>query len=241
MKYYDIIFTVIASRGEIYDLLINNYWYNFIEFLNNNKHTYNIKIIMMFGKDTKLEGIKINKENIFISQYEDSLIPGIFEKTIDCFKYIEQNFTYKHIIRSNLSSFYIIDNLIKIHKLLDVEKIYAGRLGIHENIIFCSGCGFWISKDYVNILINNFSNIEKNKYPDDVIIAKILKKYNKIKLQRFDIIHNSKINDNEKKILIDNLINNNIFHIRIKNKDRKIDIDYMNYFTNYLYNNTKKI
>ena len=55
-------------------------------------------------------------------------------------------------------------------------------------------------------------------------------------LPRFNITDNKSIKNNQKQILLQNIIKNNNYHIRIKNtKNRMIDIDYIKYFTNQLY------
>jgi len=53
----------------------------------------------------------------------DNLIPGILRKTIMAFEYINNN--YKHIVRTNLSSFLIIDNLLESSNELRNDNLIA--------------------------------------------------------------------------------------------------------------------
>ena len=189
MNHYNLVMIVIASRGNIYDKIIDIYWKKFINYIE--KNNLNLKVFLLYG-NCNLDDIDIKKENILqFNDITDSLIPGILEKTIEAFKYINNNFSYKHILRTNISSFFIIDNLIKINNILNKEKIYAGVIGNHPPLktLFCSGAGFWISKDICNFIIENEKNIDF-KIIDDVSIGNFLYKKNMklTKLNRFDIL-----------------------------------------------------
>ena len=148
---YDVIMTVIASRGKIYDQFIEEYWVPLIRFVRKNHPS--VHILMIFGKDDTITGLSLNNENIFYGTKPDSLIPGIYDKTLECFEHIEASYHYKHILRTNLSSFFIIDQLLKHSQLLGDSNIYAGVIGIHLKISFCSGAGIWMSSDIVKQLI----------------------------------------------------------------------------------------
>ena len=75
----------------------------------------------------------------------------IIEKTLVGIAYFLENFKSEFILRTNLSSFYSITNLLKLVDSLKSERVYAGFLGEHqfneELISFCSGSGFLLSKD----------------------------------------------------------------------------------------------
>jgi len=229
---YDIIMTVIASRGEIYDQLIIEYWIPMIRFVNS--HYPSIHIIMMFGKDDTTSGLTLKDKNIFYGTKPDSLVPGIYDKTLECFKHIESSFQYKHILRTNVSSFFIIDHLLKYSKSLSNSNIYAGFIGIHLNMSFCSGSGFWLSPDIVKQLIYNQHHEDRNTFPDDVAISRILKNVPRTKLPRFDLVYDIDIRDKYK--LLKDIIHKGMYHIRIKNsKNRQLDIDYVKSFTKILY------
>lgn len=233
---YDIILLVIASRSNIYDKLMQIYWKPLIKHLKENN--YKIKIFLIFGNNNKLNELKISSEDIIITDTSESVIPGILIKTLNSYRYIEENYSYKHILRTNLSSFFIIDNLIKISKNLPNENAYAAVIGKYrnnKNILFGSGAGFWLSRDYVLFVLNNKKNLNFNLI-DDVAIGNLMKNKKIISLPRYDLDKN--INFENKKDLLNNIISNNHYHIRIKNpKNRLIDLDYFKTFTKILYNN----
>lgn len=234
----DIIIIVIASRGKTYDNFINHYWKNIIEYVNNNHN--NIKIYLIFGNDLNMDGILVDKDDIIISNSKESWIPGILEKTIFSLEYIDKNYDYKHIFRTNLSSFLIINNLIKMSDKLDNKELYGGVVGLHENTNYVSGAGIWLSKDYVRYIINNKNKINYNEI-DDVAIG-LLMKNKKITdgINRYDIKEGEIIDKKSfSKIIKDH------YHIRVKidrqeNKSSNDDIEYMKKMTNYIYSEKEK-
>jgi len=233
----DLVILVIASRGKIYDSLVENYWKYFIDYVNN-KHK-NIKIYLLYG-NCNINNISVNKNNILhFKDIKETLIPGILLKTIKGFQYIDNNYDYKFVLRTNLSSFFIIDNLVKLYNNLSENMLYSGVIGNFKNKSkFCSGAAFFLSKDVIKYIILNKHKLRYNII-DDVSIGMLLSTNKSIKfkpLPRFNITDNKSIKNNQKQILLQNIIKNNHYHIRIKNpKNRLIDLDYMKYFTNHLY------
>jgi hypothetical protein len=236
MKYKAIIL-VIASRSYIYDKIINSYWRKICDFVKE-KHNYEIKILLLFGNSIT-DDLNINSENILKFNRDESLIPGILQKTVDAFEYINKKYSYNVIFRTNISSFIILDNFLNLidNFNFDTNKhIYNGVLGRYSDsdIIFCSGAGFFISYTTAQYIINNKNNIDYTLI-DDVAIGKLLFKIKKCKIPRFDIINNI---DNPNKIeLLYNIIKNNHYHIRIKNvNNRLLDVKYLSEFSSLLYN-----
>lgn len=225
-SYYDLIILIIASRSTIYDQLIKIYWLPFIDYIENN--SYKIKVIFMFGNNVKLSDLNIKKENLIISNYPENLIPGITLKTINCFNIVNNNYKYKHILRTNLSSFFLLDNLIEQSIKLPSTDVYAAVIGHAKNIDFGSGAGYWLSKDNIEFILNNKNKININLADDDVCIGEILQNKKKIHLTRYDIDKDKNIDD--KLNLLEEIRNKNFYHIRIKNINRNLDIEYFKEF-----------
>jgi len=233
-KYYQIILVVISSRSSIYDEMIKVYWNKYISYLKKNK--INIKIIMLYGKNQNPSELNIDQDNIFESISSDSLVPGIINKTIECLRFINENYNYKHIIRTNLSSFFITENMLKISEVLEIENLYGG-IGFIKNGVQCiSGAGIWLSNSSSRFLVNNYEYNIKNSDPDDVLIGRIFNLSNNVKIEnnlfkRKDFINNiySFKNDLKDYVLYEH------YHIRIKNINRNIDIKYMKELTKLLY------
>ena len=231
---YDIIIIIIASRSIVYDELIRKYWIPFLNYINNKN--IKINIFFMFGNNTPYTDLNIPKENIYISNIEESYAPGILVKTIETMNFVNKNFVYKHILRTNLSSFFILENLVKTSYLLPDTNLYAGVIGNHNNILFASGAGYWMSKDIVEQILANINNIDYTLI-DDVAIGKLLSSIQITHLPRYDLDKNISYNDEEKSSILNEIIANNHYHIRIKNTNKNIDIDIMTFYTLKLYKN----
>lgn len=113
------------------------------------------------------------EKNLLKVKDKESLVPGIFIKTIRAFKWILSHESLKdcnYIVRTNLSSFWIFDRLLK-----KLPRIVPPNYVLAEKIFdyFPSGCGMVLSKQVVESLctINYHKNVVNN-CPDDVLIGK---------------------------------------------------------------------
>jgi hypothetical protein len=222
-----IIILVIASRSKYYDEFMKIYWMKLIKYIEENN--IDIKLYFIIGKNQNFDDLNIDKKYIFQSSYNDSLIPGIICKTLESMEKL-RNTDFDYIFRTNLSSFIIINKLIEIGNNLP-DNVYAGCIGKAKKIIFCSGSGFWLSKKYVNLLLDNKDKL-KIDLLDDLVIGKFFSKIKKTKLNRYDLI------DNKNKTTKVNFLLRKIkpnFHIRIKNKNRDLDILYFKVLTKIFY------
>ena len=246
-KYYELIMLVIANYTEAnsYNKFVDEYWYYFIEYIK--KNNYNIKVFLLFGGE-KPENIPIHDEDIIISNTKESFIPGILEKSLYALNYCNNNFNYKHILRSNISSFYVIDELINAQKKLPLNNVYMGI----TNGWFVSGCGIWFSKDIVQFIIDNIdkipiSNKKKilscNNKPipniDDVVFGNFFKE-NKNIIQNFATRFNYRWKPTEdKSLLIKKIIKEKYYHIRLKNSSkREEDANMASFLTDHFYKST---
>jgi hypothetical protein len=226
MNYIDLIILVIANTGEGYYCdFINEYWAKFIKFLE--KNGYNIKIFLLFGHGNNIKNINVDEKNIIIANHiEERFYPGILQKTIYGLDYINSNYNYKHILRTNLSSFFILNELIKINNRLPDLNVYAGVC----TPTFVSGAGFWLSKDNVEYILNNRSNINFGVM-DDVSIGELLKSFNKTELPRYDVCDISVFIDIQS--ILPQLVNQ--YHIRVKSINRNVDVVTMKNLTKHFY------
>ena len=212
-KQYSFIFLIISSSDVPQYLQmkeLSQLYYNL--FNDKIKHFY-----IEFKKD--LEDDIIEQGNHIYMKGEDSFIPGILIKTKKALEYINNNYNYDYVIRTNLSSFWDLNNLLIFKNYLPREKLCCGHLPFKT---FISGTGIIMSIDVskkITPLINTTIS-----YNDDIYITNLLSKC-KYKIQNiedagFKITYlvydnNNKIPDNT---------NNNLYY-RIKNGDRNIDID----------------
>ena len=227
MENIDLILLVIADTKEKYYIeYIEYYWKPFIKYIKNNK--IDIKIFLLFGENPN---IYINPDDIIISNTPENFIPGILQKTFYSFKYVNNRYNYKHILRTNISSFFILDKLVDISNKLGSENIYTG---CGKKRFHC-GCGIWFSRDIIDYLLNKKNNIIW-ELPDDYAIWKLLKNKPMSKLSRYDIYPSTMPSFmNNLELLIDIIDKENHYHIRIKTNDRYQDTKLINKLTNYYY------
>jgi hypothetical protein len=168
------------------------------------------------------------------------------KKTLLAMKYVKDNYDFDFILRTNLSSFYVLPKLKNTLNTLDKENIFTG----YNKGEFVSGTQMIFSKDTIKILTNSINEII-NKYNttdrmhnDDVAISDFLKNKN-IKLGSLDSVYEF-INNNTNNSSINNRIINsdkvNIFMYRVKNIDNltnnlgsKIDMNIFNKLYEHFY------
>ena len=180
MKKYKLIILIIASNGGVYDIF-TEYWNKYMNTRSD------IKSFFIFGQSSTNTSSfnsfdSFNSSHCFHSLYKDvsiisptveSFIPGILQKTIYSFEYIEANFEYEYIMRTNLSSFFDINQLMVFINTLPKERLYCGK----NNRNYISGSCFILSKDVVKLIIQNKDKIDYNII-DDVSIGKLLRNLN---------------------------------------------------------------
>jgi hypothetical protein len=218
----DLVMLVIASTNEqIYNNLILNHWIRYINYAN--KNFKNIKIYLIFSKQTDISKFNDIRENILLLNIKENLIPGIFNKTMLAFDKINNSYDYKYIMRTNLSSFFRLDKLLE--SINNVDNIY-GVIGKYEDKKFISGAGMLFTKENINYLLSNKNKI--NSYlPDDVALSSIFDIESHNKKLRYDFSKNkTEINFNELE---------DFYHFRIKNQERSNDIKIFNKLFNYYY------
>ena len=162
-----LIILVIANRNPIYDEIINIYWKKFIQYANKLNQ---IRIFLLYDNED-IEFLNDIKENVIKYDEKVSMIPGILKKTISSFEYIDNNYDYDYILRTNISSFFIYDKLLNLVNSFEENNIFSGRicnLNFEEpdknkiNLIFVSGAAFFLSKNLIKNLIMNKNNLLYN-------------------------------------------------------------------------------
>ena len=174
------------------------------------------------------------KEDYLFIKGQESIIPGIYIKTIKSIKYINENYNYDYLIRTNLSSFWNLNNLLNLNKNIPFNNFAGGFIPFGE---FISGTGIMLSKD---VSVNLCSTVSKILYPideyDDVYISKLLC-YMGYSLTDVQTISPYRwgffINDNLSIPM--NEIDTTLYY-RIKNNDRNIDVQLHDILCKLIYN-----
>jgi len=116
------------------------------------------------NEDQALEG-----NTLFLTGTES--FTNIIKKTIDGIKYFMDLKDYDFIVRTNLSSLWNFNVLMKYLETLRKEGTYNGILGCQGKIPFISGAGIIFSRDVANTLIINRNVAEVIDVLDDVAIG----------------------------------------------------------------------
>jgi hypothetical protein len=187
----------------------------YTEFYNTQKKTWDS--IEVDGIDTfyyfgNCEDNEIVDNNIYTNVSETLL--NCTDKTLEAFKLIN-NMDYDYVFRTNSSSYVDKHRLKEYLNNKPKTNFYSGIIGLHEHNYFCSGSGFFLSKDLITLLINNEDKLDRNLI-DDVSIGKLLNSFNipLVNSERFDVVSSDDIS-------------NNFFHYRLKTLDRNDDIKNM--------------
>lgn len=179
-----------------------------------------------YYSDNNLDSVKIIDKDIFIP-CEDG-IDNLGYKVLSTFEFVLNNFEFDYIFKMNCSS-YLNKNLLR-DLVIDKprNKFYAGVVGSHGDINFVSGSGTLLSRDLVELILDNKDKWDHSLI-EDVSIGKILTSNNVIpySMNRIDIINGLDIKK----------INTICHHYRCKNdNNREYDIIIMK----ELYNIYKK-
>lgn len=226
---------VIASRGQIYDQLIREYWIPFIQY--NESRGAGIKVLLMFGSDSnvsdliQIEGIA---NSIICCPYPETMA-NIFHKTIYTLGFLERNCDYDLILRTNLSSFFIYDRLLEVIEQISDTNVYQGVHVQYREVTFITGCGFFLSRDVAQYLLRQHSTLSHHII-DDVDIGRILKEIPKTPLLRYDLIsYHAPLTEVELESHHTAIVEEKYYHVRIKNLNREIDIQLVKFLMRSFY------
>ena len=206
-KTYKLIIVVIASPGQRYDEFLK-IWKQY-----DKKHD-DIKVFYVFGKDH----IKADDSEIVADSVEN-LIPGILLKTVYAMDKIHKEYNYDFLLRTNLSSFFVLPKLYQFLDTLPKTGCYTGmNLNGRRYVRFVSGSGIIMSRDVIYLLLSNKRDIDCG-YIDDYTIGKFMRDHRvimrPIAVNRVDDL-SIKNDFNELVSLVDQLKQGPHFHFRLK-------------------------
>jgi len=274
---YDVILLVIASRGGCacgqcgccnrghrntteYDEFVRVYWSRFIRYLKD--HTHRVKVFLVYGSDD-VSDLPLREEDVL--RHEDAregLGEGITQKTMWALGHVLKQFEFRHVVRTNLSSFFVLEHLINTSRTLDATGTYAG-VDTRDacNHAYIAGSSIWMSADVANTLVLRCALNADG--PDDVSIGVALEDTPRKRLpcmavtkpRKFCIIDyadNSELYvwsgtpprsvkskwETFKDVgeLVKCIMDTQSYHIRLKNEvDRGVDISIATYLTDRLY------
>jgi len=169
----------------------------------------------------------INGHDFYVNGNENN-VPGIYLKSMKAINYINNNFDYDYLIRTNISSIYNIPNIINYLEQKPKYKFATGFiLSLPTYRDFLHGTSMIITKDVAQLIEKPHSY--SLNIPDDVLISLIIKSHG---------ISLEKINEYYVTFLIDDNYDENkvlstykdVLYYRVKNNgNRNIDIQYFDF------------
>lgn len=169
----------------------------------------NIETFYFFGNSDK----NFITGNTIFTTTEESL-ENCGKKTLHAFEMI-YNFEFDYLFRTNSSSYIDKLNLLSFVATQPNTNFYCGIIGNHNGINFCSGSGYFLSRDVFDLTMKHKDEWD-HQFIDDVSLGKLLtsKGINLKNAKRVDLLSN---NLNINNIPID------YYHYRLKTNDRYLD------------------
>lgn len=116
--------------------------------------------------------------NTIYSSCHESLIPGIYQKSLLSLKKIHIKNPYDFYVRGNLSTFTIFHNLLEhISSISHDKPIIAGHTWDRKDISYPSGTSILLNSPAVDLLLSHGFQDKyfKSSKSDDVVLAEVLR------------------------------------------------------------------
>lgn len=174
-----------------------------------------VKSYFICMKEDLHEEYLVTDDTVFIRGTE-SFVPGIHVKSCESIKVLLDQSEFsdvEYVIRTNISSFWIWDRLIKyLDNVPKTNMILSNFMKTSHTVVFPWGCGFIMSRD-VALLYTQQSNHPLSKImPDDVFAGEMIIE-NNITIRKFSTYV---VTDFHNEVISSKLFNipENVFHIR---------------------------
>lgn len=120
-----------------------------------------------------------DEDDIIFDDIEENYYPGMITKTIRAIEYIDKNYGYDFLIRTNLSTFWDFETL---HTRLDKQPITKCFTGTFRNCTYkgskspsyISGTNLVVSRDIVKTYIKNKDELCAYDLPEDWALSQLL-------------------------------------------------------------------
>lgn len=218
-SYYKAIILVLASESTLYNTFKNIY----TEYMSTNA---NIKVYFVYAGNISFVP---QEYDLIYSDLKESVIqPHPTKKVVRALEYINSVHDYNFLVRTNLSTFWILDKLLNRLNTLPTQKTITGRIG-YFSPKYVVGSDMVVTKDLIDLLVNDPAEAyleHKGKYiPEDRILSEFFTNH-----CNAQIIDGQKYVQNIEQATMENLYTHSeeispfIDHFRVKNLvDRSID------------------
>lgn len=138
--------------------------------------TNNVQIVFLRASPLIVETTYDPATKTLWTPGEESVMPGILEKTYQAIKYYTQS-NFDYFIRTNLSS--LFDYKVMINWLRENPLDYGGKLeNAFDEWEFASGAGIYLSQKGCQVFLEHYEEMaQEYDLLDDVAIGKVMQKY----------------------------------------------------------------
>lgn len=158
-----------------------------------------VKVLFVYGNGVPFEAQE--HDLVYLDIDESYNTPCMALKTVRAFDYIDQNFCYDYLVRTNLSTFWVLDKLLEKIDLLPKTRCVAGRPAIFPPP-YVTGISMFISSDLVPLIVRDVETAiyKTPKYtPEDRMICDYFTLNHGVTVREFDVLK-----------IVENLESNNI-------------------------------
>lgn len=164
-SYYKGILLVLASESDLY----NSFKETYVKYMFKNPH---IKVYFVYAGNTAFSP---KEYDLVYTDLKESVIqPHPAKKVIRALEYINSKHSYDFLIRTNLSTFWVLDRLVSRLNSLPTTGTITGRIGYFAPK-YVVGSDMIVSKDLVDLLLSSPDKVyleHTGKYiPEDRILS----------------------------------------------------------------------
>jgi hypothetical protein len=206
------------------------------EILQNAFQHYNQLCLTLFIRNSEtIEGDILLQDNILYFKGSESQVPGIMQKTVKAFEYCLHNYSFDYLIRTNLSSFWDIENLERYNAKTPITEVTC-IIGNFPTFSFPSGSGYIVPQKYIEPIVQQKNNISYTMDNDDVVMGIVFAQLGipmklGMRCDLYDDIRNNMLTSED----ILRYRNEGHYHYRIKGHDRAIDTRLMHLLYRSIY------
>ena len=147
-----------------------------------------VKVLFTYGNGIPFE--PKDYDLVYSDIGESYNTPNMALKTVRAFDYIDKNYRYDYIVRTNLSTFWILNKLLEKIDLLPKTRCIAGRMAIYPPP-YITGTSMFISGDLIPLIVRDVDTAiyKTPKYtPEDRMICDYFTLNHGINVQEFNVL-----------------------------------------------------
>jgi hypothetical protein len=135
------------------------------------KHEDIVDIIYYYGDPSLESDFKLEGDKLWVKSSEGYF--NTWNKTLMMFDFISKNYKFDYLFRTNLSSYVDLKNLQNFAKGNYKENFYCGSFGNLDPGNFCSGAGYFLSKNLIKLILSQKEKLFEESV-DDLALGRFL-------------------------------------------------------------------